>query len=98
MIDQPTPSFIHPSAKWQPDSPRAKELIEELLKETGAQSLSVILYDCPMPCPEIVATGICTVGHRYAVRGNIDTVTEHEIYVQLLKACPGHKTFLKSKI
>lgn len=89
------PSFIQPSPKWQPDSPRAKELMQELMTEVGAQSISVFLYDCPMPCPEIAATGHCTVGHRFAERGTIDGTTLHEIWTSLLKACPGHKRYFK---
>jgi hypothetical protein len=95
-MQDPVPSFIHPSAKWEPDAQRAQELMLELLEVTGAQSLSVLLYDCPMPCPEIVSTGNCTIGHRYAIRGTIDHTTLHDLWLQLLKMCPGHKIFFKN--
>lgn len=96
MKNDLTPSYIQPSNKWTPDSPRAKELMEELCKETGAQSFSILLYDCPMPCPEIKATGYCRIGHRYAIRGTIEDVTLHEMWVQMLKQCDGHRVYFKN--
>jgi hypothetical protein len=91
-MDNPTPSPISISSKWTPDE--AEKLLDLIKERTGARSVLIFMLDTDLPCAEEKTTGRCEIGHRNALRGDVPPATMHEMFVQLLHECPGHRRYL----
>lgn len=84
MSQDGIPSPIHINPRYT--GKLSQETIDLILKESGAESVSIVLFDTKMPCPDRE----CLAGHRCDIIGNVDTDTVHTVWMQLLKACGNH--------